>query len=544
MNSIVSLLLVTCMLQVATGWSYLRSIDKGPQPEEYSINSSEAGSNRRLGWLSNMLAKAAKENSKKAPRKSPKPSRKPTSKTPSPVHSPTKSPVHTSSHSTSSPSANPTTWSPTKNPTTKSPTNGLENTPTKSPTKSPTSSPSTLQSHSVFVWNETAKLTASDGAFGDSFGNSVSIDGNIAILGASRFFDNDDDECGSAYVYEKDESTGLWIETAKLTASDGAEHDQFGSSVSVSGNVAIVGQRVDENDGSIGSAHVYEKDVSTGLWDETAKFTLSNQAVDGVYSVGTAVSVSGNIAIVCSVIDDDVNHDGSGSAYVYEKDELTGLWTETAKLTASDGKSDFFGYSVSVAGDIVIVGAIHDDDNGGMSGSAYIFEKDESSGFWTETAKLTASDGAFGDSFGWSVFVSGNTAIVGAPYDDDNVNNSGSAYVYERGETTGLWTETTKLTASDGAEHDQFGNSVSISDKIAVVGAWFDDSAYVFEKDDLTGLWTETAKLTASDGAEYDRFGHGVSVSNNIAIIGAFGDDDNGDNSGSVYIFEGASKYL
>ena len=202
---------------------------------------------------------------------------------------------------------------------------------------------------------------------------------------------------------------------------------------------------------------------------------------------------------------------------------------QVAKLTASDGEAyDFFGKSVSISGDTIVVGAYGDDDNGICTGSAYVFEKPDSG--WTSTtqnAKLTASDGEASDRFGRSVSISGDTIVVGAHLDDDNDTDSGAAYLFEKPDSGG-WTSTTqdaKLTASDGEAYGYFGVSVSISGDTIVVGAhnlndfsandFAGGSAYIFEK---TGPnWplnmTETSKLTASDGRSGDRFGSSVSIS-------------------------------
>jgi hypothetical protein len=169
-------------------------------------------------------------------------------------------------------------------------------------------------------------------------------------------------------------------------------------------------------------------------------------------------------------------------------------WLQQAKLTASDGAAeDRFGRSVAISGDTVVVGAHGDDDNGTNSGSAYVFVK---SGNWsdmTETAKLTASDGAASDLFGLSVAISGDTVVVGA-YDDDFGDKSGSAYVFVKSSHWSDMTETAKLTSSDGAENDKFGRTVAISGDTVVVGAPTANgqsktgSAYVFEFEDDVNL--------------------------------------------------------
>jgi len=136
--------------------------------------------------------------------------------------------------------------------------------------------------------------------------------------------------------------------------------------------------------------------------------------------------------------------------------ERGGAFSAEQKITASDGAAgDYFGSSVAVSGDTALVGAYYDDDNGDRSGSAYLYQR-QADGCWIETAKLTASDGAQGDWFGYSVAISGDTALVGTWFDDDNGSASGSAYLYQR-QADGSWSETAKLTASDGAEYDWFG---------------------------------------------------------------------------------------
>jgi hypothetical protein len=242
-----------------------------------------------------------------------------------------------------------------------------------------------------------------------------------------------------------------------------------------------------------------------------------------VSGFGHSVGISNDAAIVGSVRDGD----SSGSAYLF--DVATG--TQLAKLTASDSAAnDEFGWSVGISGDTAIIGAPSDDDFGNSSGSAYLF--DVTAG--AQLAKLTASDGAAHDNFGWSVGISGNTAIVGAPFDRDNGEQAGSAYLFDI--TTGA--ELAKLTPSDGAALDIFGWSVGISGDTAIVGAAYGDgehsrsgSAYLFD----VRSGTQLVKLTASDGASGDGFGQTVDISGNRAIVGA--PAANGE-SGSAYLFD------
>ncbi|MCZ6835454.1 MAG: FG-GAP repeat protein [Planctomycetota bacterium] len=228
---------------------------------------------------------------------------------------------------------------------------------------------------------------------------------------------------------------------------------------------------------------------------------------------------------------------------------------EDFKLLASDGSpNDRFGWSVAIDGspgnEVAIVGATEDDENGLISGSAYIYRNSGST--WMEESKLLASDGAAGDKFGISVSISGavgnEVAIVGAHSDDDNGSNSGSAYIFRFDGTT--WVEEAKLLASDGEADDIFGWSVSISgppgNEIAIVGAFLDDdngfnsgSAYIYRFNGTA--WVEEAKLLASDGATIDTFGYTVAINgtlgHDVAIVGARNDDESGIKSGSAYIY-------
>jgi len=383
-------------------------------------------------------------------------------------------------------------------------------------------------STSALQAEEQAKLLPLDGAYGDNFGYSVSIDGEYAIVGAWEDDDNGSGS-GSAYIFKRDGT--VWSEQAKLTASDGYSGDHFGVSVSIDGEYAIVGapgyryQR--------GSAYIFKRDGEA--WTQQAKLLAS----DGYSSddFGFSVSIDGEYTIVGAYGDSDNGYQ-SGSAYIFKRNGE--IWTQQAKLLASDGyDNDCFGVSVSIDGEYVIVGAIYDDDNGSNSGSAYIFKRDGMA--WIQQAKLLASDGYNSDFFGRSVSIDGDYAIIGAYQDYDNGSDSGSAYIFTRDVTD--WIQQAKLLPSDGYGRDHFGYSVSINSECAIVGAFQDDdnglssgSAYIFKRDGT--VWSEQDKLLASDGYDVDNFGWSVSIDGDYAIVGARYDDDNGSNSGSAYIFE------
>ena len=273
---------------------------------------------------------------------------------------------------------------------------------------------------SASSWSQQQKLTASDADNYDSFGMSVSISGDYAVVGAYA----DDDaggSSGSAYIFVRNGTT--WTEQEKLTASDAASRDKFGNSVSISGDYAVVGAYTDDDGGSSnsGSAYIFVRNGTT--WSQQQKLTASDAAAGDQF--GNSVSISGDYAVVGAYADDDAGGQ-SGSAYIFVRNGTA--WTEQQKLTASDAaSSDQFGRSVSISGDYAVVGAHQNAGAGSRSGSAYIFVRNGTT--WTEQEKLTASDAASGDYFGSSVSISGDYAVVGAYADNDAGSQSGSAYI-------------------------------------------------------------------------------------------------------------------
>jgi hypothetical protein len=339
------------------------------------------------------------------------------------------------------------------------------------------------------AWGQVAKLTAADGAGGDRFGNSVSVSGDTVVVGALVAEVGGNYGQGAAYVFYRNQGgPDGWGQVAKLTAADGAEMDEFGYSVSVDGDTAVVGADFADAGGNAnqGAAYVFYRDQGgLGAWGQVAKLT----AVDGAAFdwFGYSVSVSGEAAVVGALMADVGGNANQGAAYVFYRDQGgADAWGQAAKLTAADGASnDQFGKSVSVDGDTALVGAKYA-DIGADQGAAYVFYRDQGGlGAWGQVAKLTAADGAAGDQFGFYVSVSGDTAVVGAPYADFLYGaNAGAAYVfYREGGGADAWGQVAKLTADDGTESDYFGYSVSVDGDTAVVGAIYagvGGAAYVF----------------------------------------------------------------
>ena len=335
-------------------------------------------------------------------------------------------------------------------------------------------------------WTQTAELTASNGAAGTDFGFSVAISGNTVVVGAHGTAVNGNTGQGAAYVFVEPSSgwSGNLTQTAELTASDGAAGNLFGRSVAISGNTVVVGawHATVGGNANQGAAYVFvEPSSGWANMTQTAKLTASDGTATNYF--GRSVAISADDTIVVGAYDATVgNNTQQGAAYVFT--EPSGGWTnmsQTAKLTASGGAAgDAFGISVAIDSetDMVVVGAFL--ANSG-EGAAYVFTEPASG--WAsvtqpinQTANLTASD--LGGSFGNSVAVSAaaDTILVGASSAFGGNFDQGAAYVFES--ASGVWTQTQKLTASDGATGDGFGQSVAISgNTLASTGS---NAAYVF----------------------------------------------------------------
>jgi len=376
------------------------------------------------------------------------------------------------------------------------------------------------------------KIAASDAEAGDQFGYSTAISGDYVIVGASREDGDIMANAGAAYIYHREGAN--WTQQAKLIASDAMTSDYFGSSVSISGDYAVVGAYAeDEGGGDAGAAYIFIRSGTS--WTQQTKIIASDaQAGD---HFGLAVSISGDYIVVGANSEDEGGSD-AGAAYIFYRSGTS--WTEQEKITASDAQAgDDFGSSVSISGDYAIVGASDEDAGGSDAGAAYIFVRSGTS--WTQQAKINASDADDSDSFGNSICISGDYAVVGAVGEDAGGFRAGAAYVFNRsGET---WVEQAKITASEPQASDYFGQSVSISGDFVVVGAYGKDTAgsaagtvYSYLRNGIS--WPEISNMSASDAQASDYFGFSVSISGAYAIVGAYGEDDGGSIAGAAYIYE------
>ncbi len=372
---------------------------------------------------------------------------------------------------------------------------------------------------------ETQKLVASDVASFDYFGESVSISGSSILIGSRLSDPNGLINSGAAYVYEYNDGSSSWIEGAILTATGGVAHDNMGIGTAISGDQILIG----------GGSKLYAHTRPVGGWNTASLSSIQVTPLSNAHdSFGGIISIDGNTAVVSAIRSDNLLAGDVGGVYVLEYDGAS--WSIVAKLAPSDGaEDDSFGYDIAIDGTTIVVGAPFSDPSSRQNaGAVYVFE--QPMGGWVdmiETQKLTHSVIDNNDQFGTSVSVSGDRVVVGAPKDD---GSKGSVVVFQK---SGTWIEEITLEASDRISGDRLGQSVNISGTTVVSGASGDDtsqgSVYVFEFD---GSWSEIAKLTASDGADYDSFGQSLDMVDNTIAVGAYAADGVTTQTGVVYIFE------
>jgi len=361
-------------------------------------------------------------------------------------------------------------------------------------------------------------LDRDDAAPGDLFGFDVSIDSSRAIVGSHR----DDDAAsssGSAYLFD----LATMTQTHKLTASDASLGDWFGYSVAISGNLAIVGSHLQDSHGS-NSGAAYLFDANTG--EQLFKLTPSDAAAADQF--GHSVAIDGNIALVGSHFS---NHAGNNSGAAYYFDTRTG--EQLGILTASDAAAgDRFGFSVALNGARALIGSFRDDDDGSSSGSAYLFDLLNGS----ELLKFTPEDGSPSDSFGSSVSLSSNFAVIGSPLDDERAAQAGAVYIFD----TASGAQVRKLTASDASAGDRFGESVASDGQLILAGSPRHDdganntgAAYLFDAQ----TDSEIDKLVSETASTFDFFGTSVALANGAALVGSHLEDSDGNNSGAAFFF-------
>ncbi|MBI4133032.1 hypothetical protein HY478_00300 [Candidatus Uhrbacteria bacterium] len=344
-----------------------------------------------------------------------------------------------------------------------------------------------LYEQSSGLWKQTVKLHASDGEWFDYFGSSVQLQGDCLFIAATNADSTVAVDSGAVYFFQK--QGGVWKETQKLTASDGAVGDSFGSSISYHGNRLVVGAHEDiaGTVSFVGSVYVFE--LQGGVWIQTAKLVPNSSAPAGMF--GYAVGLYDKTVVIGAPAGWYTPIVGSLSVFELQGD---GTWLESAILAPSDGSpGNLFGRAVAFDGITIVAGSPW--NNG--KGAAYVFQK--KAGIWTQIQKLTTSDGKVGDFFGNDIALDSKRMLIG---DRDNAFSMGAAYLFMSVNDT--WIEYKKFTASDGSSLDMYGISVDLDGSEALIGAYSDDdlgwqsgSAYTLS---LASLCTQTNTLSVSSG--------------------------------------------
>lgn len=395
----------------------------------------------------------------------------------------------------------------------------------------PTATPSAQQTPPKL---EELALAAAGAVGGEELGRSVVVSGDTAVAGAPQ-----DDGLGSlagaATVFERQGSD--WLEVQRLTASDGASGDILGRSVGLSGDVLALGAPFDDDDGSSsGSVYVFERQA--GSFVEVAKLTASDAA--GFAQFGMSVAVDGELMVVGAVGDDEAGF-FAGAAYVFERQ--AGVWTEIAKLTASDGAAnEVFGVSVDLDGERLVVGAHGTPSTASVSGAAYVFERQ--AGAFVEMARLALPDVGFGELLGFDVALSGGLALVGAPDFGGLGLDQGRVGVFAEQEG-GAWAHVQTLESATPAAEERFGFALDLDGELALVGA---PEASVDGQADagraelfalVDGLFEPLARLrAAAPGAGGDSLGFAAHLDGPLALVGAPDTDSVSGNDGAVLVYD------
>jgi hypothetical protein len=403
-------------------------------------------------------------------------------------------------------------------------------------------------------WAEVRKLAGLTVDGFEEFGYSVAISSNTIVVGKRYELVAGAPRNGTAYVFERNAGgTGNWGLVKTLTVSGATAFDGFGQSVAINGNIIAIGAP-DENvngDPNRGAVYLFYRNLGgSGNWGQAARVVASDGRPANRF--GSAVSISGPTLVAGANRNGSGDFTYEGAAYVFER-HLGGTnnWGEAAKLEASDASErSYFGWSVSIDVSTVIVGNYPVDAGFESNGAAYVFQRDAGgAGNWGEVRKLTAADGELNDYFGQSVAVRGDVIVVGAQGDSTGTSiGHGSAYVFERNfGGAGNWGERQKLLPADPGEHDQFGNAVAVDGKVVLAGSAFDDisgpifhgnagSAYFFVRETVS--WVGSAKSVTAACTVDDEFGTSVAVDGDLAVVGTPRSDVGGiANQGAAYVF-------
>lgn len=385
------------------------------------------------------------------------------------------------------------------------------------------------------------KLTASNAAASDALGFSVAISGDYAVSGAYLADVNGYTNSGTAYFYKL--NNGTWEETQIVVASDTSADDQFGYSVTMDGEWAVIGANFygPTITSTQGKVYIFRRDAND-VWNEFTSFQRDNYNS----TFGTSVALDGSYLVVGSpTATVDLDNDGiidtkCGAAQVYHFDGTS--WVLEDEVFPSDGAADDeFGNSVAIDNGKIAIGAWKADNGGDNQGSAYVYYQSGTS--WLYEATFRGNDSADSDYFGSSVAINENNTVIGAYR---NLSSQGAAYFYTYSSS---WTFTEKKQGFDGDVNDQYGCSIQFIDaNNIIIGALKHKTdsqsrgaAYLYEYDSNNQKWINNSldsQIIASDGASYDYYGTGVAGDGTNVLIGAYKDDDVASGSGSNYFYD------
>ncbi len=369
-----------------------------------------------------------------------------------------------------------------------------------------------------------AALSNPTPAYLDFFGGAVAVSGNYVVVAAHRD-DTGASDAGSVYVYDLSSPTPSTPVTTLNNPSPAAS-DLFGNSVGLAGNYLVVGVLGDDG-GATDQGSVYVYDLSSPTRN-TPIATLNNPSPSNLDNFGISARVAGNYVVV-GAYRDDTGATDAGSAYVYDLSSPTPSTPIATLNNPSPGTSDFFGTSVGVAGNYVVVGAYQDDTGASNAGSAYVYDL-TSPAPSTPVATLNNPTPANDDNFGISVAVAGNQVIVGAYGDDTVTVDAGSAYVYDLSSVSPSIPAAT-LNESYPSGRDGFGGSLAANGNYLVVGtSSARGSVYVYDLFSAALI----AALENPTPVSGDYFGESVAVAGNYAVVGTRG----ANYSGTVYLYD------
>lgn len=363
------------------------------------------------------------------------------------------------------------------------------------------------------------------------FGATLRMDDNTLVVG-SIWDDQRGSNAGAAFVFSK-EPGQLWSQEAKLTASDASRSAYFGSSVDVSGNYAVVG--ASGVNGRTGAAYIFER--LNGSWVQRARLLPSGNEARGVF--GSVVAIDGDWAVVGAP--DHFRNSGparTGAVYVFQRNGTS--WAMQAKIYASDAQSvNYFGSSVDILGNRIVVGSAGINS---LGGAVYLFRRDGAT--WVQEQKIIPGDRLPGDGFGWSVSLSGTRLAIGAPFDDIDSRNQGSVRIYRRSGNN--WSLESSVSSAGHQTSEHFGFSLHLNDPELLVGAPGDGggqgSAYLFDRDE-SGRWRQQVKYVPPVIDRRAAFGRSVGLGGQDILIGASSADGGAVRSGAVFSLGGGGAF-